>query len=171
MQTVMLWSKMWTEFQRRLPTYLLVGGSGLNVVHACNPFFVFFVLFLFLFFLIEKNEYKTCLPVVRTKWGFQSWSWILNVLPRGPRIWILDVLRRGPIDLKFRRASQRSKDWNFGRASQRSIEIEFWTCFPEVQVFEVWMCFPEAQWICGRWYLCQCVRILYPSSCKINIFN
>ena len=110
-----------------------------------QPFFFFFVLFLFLFFLIEKNEYKTCLPVVRTKWGFQSWSWILNVLPRGPRIWILDVLRRGPIDLKFRRASQRSKDWNFGRASQRSIEIEFWTYFLEVQGFDVWTCFLEVR--------------------------
>ena len=48
----MLWIKMWTESQGRLPTYLLGGGSGPNVVHA--PFF----------FL---NEYKTCLPVVTTK--------------------------------------------------------------------------------------------------------
>ena len=129
------------------------------------------------FFFTRKNEHKTCLPMVTTKWGFQSCfledqrSWILDVLPKGPRIWILDVLRRGPIDLKFRRASQRSKDWNFGRASQRSIEIEFWTCFPEVQGFEVWTCLPEVRWICERWYLCQCVWVLYHSSCKINIFN
>ena len=37
----MLWIKMWTESQGRLPTYLLVGGSGLNVVHACSFFFFF----------------------------------------------------------------------------------------------------------------------------------
>ena len=42
---------MWTESQGRLPTYLLVGGSGPKVVHACN--------FLFFIFL---NEYKICLP-------------------------------------------------------------------------------------------------------------
>ena len=54
----MLWIKMWTEFQGRLPTYLLVGGSGLKVVHACSFFF---------FFWKKKNEYKTCLLVVTTK--------------------------------------------------------------------------------------------------------
>ena len=75
-----------------------------------------------IFFFWKKNEYKTCLPVVTTKWGFQSWSWIL------------DLLSRGPMDLKF------------GRASQKSDGIGFWTCFPEVWWFEVWMCFPEVQW-------------------------
>ena len=40
---------MWTESRGRLPTYLLVGGSGPNVVHACSFFF---------FFL---SEYKICL--------------------------------------------------------------------------------------------------------------
>ena len=37
----MLWIKMRTESQGRLPTYLLVGGSGLKVVHACSFFFFF----------------------------------------------------------------------------------------------------------------------------------
>ena len=32
---------MWTESRGRLPTYLLVGGSGPNVVHACKFFFFF----------------------------------------------------------------------------------------------------------------------------------
>ena len=127
MQTVMLWIKMWTKSRRRLPTYLLVGESGLNVVHACSLF-----LFLnFFFFFWEKNEYKTCLPMVMRKWGFQSWSWILDMLPRGPRIWILDVLPRGlrigildvlprgPLKLNFGRAFQRSKYLKFGCASQR----------------------------------------------------
>ena len=79
---------------------------------------------LFFFFLLEKNEHKTCLPMVTTKWGFQSCfledqrSWILDVLPKGPRIWILDVLSRGPMNLKFGRAFQRSKNWNFGKFFQ-----------------------------------------------------
>ena len=109
--------------------------------------------FFFFFYLEKKNEYKTCLAVVMTKWGFQSCfpedqrSWILDMLPRGPRIWILDVLPRGSMDLKFGHASQRSNDLNFGRASQRSIEIEFWTCFLEVQGFEFWTCFLEVRWI------------------------
>ena len=30
---------MWIESRGKLPTYLLVGGLGLNVVHACNFFF------------------------------------------------------------------------------------------------------------------------------------
>ena len=109
--------------------------------------------FFFFFYLEKKNEYKTCLAVVMTKWGFQSCfpedqrSWNLDMLPRGPRIWILDVLPRGSMDLKFGHASQRSNDLNFGRASQRSIEIEFWTCFLEVQGFEFWTCFLEVRWI------------------------
>ena len=65
----------------------------------------------------KKNEYKTCLPVITTKWG----SWILDMLPRGP------------------------------------MDLNFWTYFPEVCGFEILMCFPEVRWICGRWYLCQCV--------------
>ena len=79
--------------------------------------------FFFFFYLEKKNEYKTCLAVVMTKWGFQSCfpedqrSWNLDMLPRGPRIWILDVLPRGSMDLKFGHASQRSNDSNFGRAS------------------------------------------------------
>ena len=89
-------------------------------------------LFCFLFYVfLEKNEYKTCLPMVTRKWGFQSWSWILDMLPRGPRIWILDVLPRGlrigildvlprgPLKLNFGRAFQRSKYLKFGCASQR----------------------------------------------------
>ena len=109
--------------------------------------------FFFFFYLEKKNEYKTCLAVVMTKWGFQSCfledqrSWNLDMLPRGPRIWILDVLPRGSMDLKFGHASQRSNNLNFGRASQRSIEIEFWTCFLEVQGFEFWTCFLEVRWI------------------------
>ena len=79
--------------------------------------------FFFFFYLEKKNEYKTCLAVVMTKWGFQSCfpedqrSWNLDMLPRGPRIWILDVLPRGSMDLKFGHASHRSNDLNFGRAS------------------------------------------------------
>ena len=72
--------------------YLLVGGSGLNVVHACNPFFFFFK-------MSTRHAYQ---------WsdGFE----VSDVLPRGPTVWNLG------------RASQRSKDLNFGCASQRSMD-------------------------------------------------
>ena len=63
------------------------------------------------------------------------------------------MLSKGPMILNFWRASQRSKDLNFGRASQRSDGFEVWTYY-----VEVWS-------ICGRWYLCQCIWVLYPSSC------
>ena len=81
---------MWTKSLGRLPTYLLVGGSGLNIVHTCSLFYYYFL-------VKKKKRYKTCLPVVTKKWGFQLWSWILDMLPRGPWIWHLDVLPRGPM--------------------------------------------------------------------------
>ena len=113
MRTVILWIKMCSKSQGRLPTYLLVRGSGPNIVHTCNLFFFFW----------KKNEYKTCLLVVTTKWGFQSWSWILDMLPRGL------------MDLKF---------WTC------FLEVRWfkvWTCFPEVWWIWIWMCFPEVRWI------------------------
>ena len=73
----MFW--MWTKSRGRLPTYLLVGGSGLNIVHACN----FFLFFLFL----EKK--KSTRHVYQWSDGFE----VLNVLPRGS------------MDLKFGYAS------------------------------------------------------------------
>ena len=89
MQAVMLWIKIWTESRRRLPTYLLVGGSGLNVVHACS-------LFLFLIFFFAKKmstrhayqwsrenedfsrdlEFWTCFSEVQ---GFEFWTCFLGV--------------------------------------------------------------------------------------------
>ena len=120
---------MWTESRRRLPTYLLVGGSGLNVVHACSLFF----------FCWKKMSTRHAY-----QWfdGFEVldvllrglWIWNLDMLPRGPIDWSLDVLPRGPMD------------WNLGHAS-RGPKIEFWTCFPEVWWFEVRTCFPEVRWI------------------------
>ena len=107
---------MGTESRGRLPTYLLVGGLGLNVVHACS-----------LFFGKEKKNFST-------RHAYQ-WSdgLILDVLPRGPLKLNLDVLPRGPMDLNFGRASQRSDGLKFGRASQRFDGLKFWTCFPEVR--------------------------------------
>ena len=55
-----------TESRGRLPTYLLVGGSGPNVVHARKFFFFFFL-----------SEYKICLPGGRR---------ILAHVFRGPKI-------------------------------------------------------------------------------------
>ena len=73
----MLWIKMWTESQGRLPTYLLVRGSGPNVVHTCNHFFFFF----------GKK--------MSTRYAYQ-WS---------DGFEFLDMLRRGLMDLKFGHAS------------------------------------------------------------------
>ena len=120
---VMLWIKMWTESRRRLPTYLLVGGSGLNVVHACNFFFCFFFLW--------KKKKKSTRHVYQWSDGFEvlnvlsrglmdlkfghasqrsdgigiwtcfpevHWNWILDVFPRGSMDLNLDMLPRGPID-------------------------------------------------------------------------
>ena len=65
--------QMWTESQGRLPTYLLEGGSGLNVAHACSPFFFFAKK------MSTRHAYQ---------WfdGFE----VLDVLYRGPwfEIWI-----------------------------------------------------------------------------------
>ena len=106
--------------------YVPLGGRIRSKRSSCSFFFFFF--FKFFNFL---NMYKTCLPMVTTKWG----SWILDMLPRG------------------------------------LMDLNFWTCFLEVRGFEIWTCFPKVRWICGRWYLCQCVWVLYPSSYIINIFN
>ena len=145
MQTVIF--RIWTESWGRLPMYLLMGRSSLNVVHAWN-----------LFFFLEKKKkwvqdmltsglmdlkFWTCFLEVH-------WNWILDVLPRGPMDWSLDMLPRGPMDLKFGRASQRSDGLKFGRASQKSVGFEIWTCFPEVQWFEVWTCFLEV-WLFDFW--------------------
>ena len=147
----MFW--MWIKSQGRLPTYLLMGGSGLNVVHACSLSLLLFFLFFF-----GKRKEKIERKKMSTRYAYQ-WS---------DGFEFLDVLRRGLMDLKFGHASQRSngfKIWTcfpevrwfdfgrasqrsieiefgrasqrsdgseFGRASQRSIEIEFWMCFPEV---------------------------------------
>ena len=131
----------------------------------------------------KKNEYKTCLLVVTTKWGFQSWSWILDMLPIGL------------MDLKFWMCFPKVR-W-----------IWIWTCFLEARWFKVWTCFLEVQWIwildilprgtmdlnldvlprgpmdlkfgrtsqrsngIGRYYSYQCVWAFYPDTYTINTFN
>ena len=64
---------MWTESRGRLPTYLLVGGSGLNVVHAYSLFFFFFFL--------KKKKMST-----RHAYQWSDGFEVLDVLPRG--LWI-----------------------------------------------------------------------------------
>ena len=123
----MFWIKMWIESRGRLPTYLLVGGSGLNVVHACRIFF-FYMSTRYAYLWSDGLKFGrasqrsdglkfwTCFPEVR--W-FEVWTCFPEVR------W----------------------NWIFGRASQRSNGLESWTCFPEVQGFEFWTCFPEVRWI------------------------
>ena len=97
----MLWIKIWTESQGRLPTYLLVGRSSLNVVYACSFFF---------FFLKKKkmstrhayqwsrqNEDFNCiLNFGHASHRFDGFE-VLDVLPRGSMDLNLDVLPRGPM--------------------------------------------------------------------------
>ena len=71
--------------------YLLLSGRIRSKGSSCMRLFFFF-------FWKKKNEYKTCLPVVTTKWGFQSWSWIWTCFPEVRWIWSLDVLSRGSMD-------------------------------------------------------------------------
>ena len=163
---VMLLIKIWTESRGRLPTYLLVRGSGPNVVHACNFFF---------FFL---NEYKTCLPEVKKIWRFQP------CVSEDQRFWILAHVFRGPrifgLWLMF------SKDQRFGILAHvfRGPRVSgFWLMFSEDRGFlDSGSCFQRTQdfWALAHvfrgpmdlkfgYYSCQCVWVLYLSSCKINI--
>ena len=75
----MFW--MWTESRGRLPMYLLMGGSGLNVVHACSPLFFFF----------EKKKKRVQDMLTSGLMDLKFW-----------------MLPKGPMDLKFGHASQRS---------------------------------------------------------------
>ena len=141
MQMVMLWIKMWTESRGRLPTYLLVGGSGLNFVHACSFFFCFLFLFcfvfVFVFFLGKKMstrhayqwsrqnedfscnlEFWTCFPEVH-------WNWILDVLPRGPMVRNLDVLFRGLMDLNLDMLPRGPRIWILDVLCKGPIDLKF----------------------------------------------
>ena len=96
---------MWTESRGRLPTYLLVGGSGPNVVHACNFYFYFFFL----------SEYKICLPGGRR---------ILAHVFKRPRIFgALAHVFKGP------------KVLDPGSCFQRPRIFRSWLMFSEDQVF------------------------------------
>ena len=85
---------MWIESQEKLPTYLLVGGSGLNIVHTCSLFLCFF----FFFFgkkkliqdLLTSGHDKMRILVMILNFGHASQRSngfeILDMLPRG--LWI-----------------------------------------------------------------------------------
>ena len=79
-------------------------GERIRSKHSSCSFFLFFFPFFSLLFSF-LNKYKTCLPVVTTKWG----SWILDMLPRG------------------------SMDLNFWTCFPEVYGFEIWTCFPEVR--------------------------------------
>ena len=128
MQTVMQWIKMWTESQGRLPTYLLMGGSSPNVVHAFNFFFFF--------------QYKTCLPEVKNIWRFQS------CVSEDQRFGILAHVFRGPrifgSQLMF---FQKTKGFlGFGSCFQRTKGFGSWLMFLEDQGFlDPGSCFQRTQ--------------------------
>ena len=68
----MLWIKMWIEFRGRLLTYLLVGGSGPKVVHACNFYFYFFGMSTKHAYLRSRKYGDSSHVFLRTK-GSGSW--------------------------------------------------------------------------------------------------
>ena len=126
---------MWTESRGRLPTYLFVGGSGPNVVHACN----------FFFFL---NEYKICLPggqrilvhvfrgpkVLDPGLCFQRTKilglWLM--FSEDQRFWILAHVFRGLGFLDFGSCFQRTKGFlGFGSCFQRTKGSGSWLMFSE----------------------------------------
>ena len=129
---------MWTESRGRLPTYLLVGGSGPNVVHACNFFFFFF-------FLIE---YKICLPGGRR---------ILVHIFRGPRIFGLWLMFSE--EQRFWILAHVFKDLGFldlGTCFQRTKGfLGFGSCFQRPRIFESWLTFSEDQ---GFWGFGSCFQ-------------
>ena len=122
---VMLWIKMWTKSLGRLPTYLLVGGSGLNIVHTCSLFYYYFLVkkkksTRHAYQWSQKNEdfsydleFWTCFPDVR---GFDIWMCFLEV--RWFEVWTCFSEVR----------------W-----------FEVWTWILEVRWIWIWMCFLEVR--------------------------
>ena len=120
----MLWIKIWTESRERLPTYLLVGGLGLNVVHACNFFFFFWY------------EYKICLPGGRL---------ILAHVFKRPRIFgALAHVFRGPKVLDLGSCFQKPRI--FGSLlmfSRTKGFLGFGSCFQRTKGSGSWLMFSE----------------------------
>ena len=114
---------MCTESRGRLPTYLLVGGSGPNVVHICN----------FFFFL---NKYKICLPRGRR---------ILVLVFRGPRIFGLWLMFSK--DQRFWILAHVFRDLGFldlGSCFQRTMGfLGFGSCFQRTKGSGSWLMFLE----------------------------
>ena len=129
----MLWIKMWIESQGRLPTYLLVGGSGPNVVHACK--FFFFKMSTRYAYLEDDGSwhifsedqgflgFSSCFQ--RTK---GSGSWLM--FSEDQRFWILAHVFRDLEFLDLGLCFQRTKCfWGFGSCFQRTKGSESWLMF------------------------------------------
>ena len=133
---VMLWIKMWTESQGRLPTYLLVGGSGPNVVHACKFFFFFWMSTRYAYLeddgswhIFSEDQrflgFSSCFQ--RTK---GSGSWLM--FSEDQRFWILAHVFRDLEFLDLGLCFQRTKCfWGFGSCFQRTKGSESWLMFSE----------------------------------------
>ena len=92
---------MWTESQGRLLTYLLVGGLGLNVVHACSFLFFFFLKKKLVQDMLTSGHDKMRISIVILNFGHASHRFdgfeVLDVLSRGSMDLNLDVLPRSPM--------------------------------------------------------------------------
>ena len=133
----MLWIKMWTESRGRLPTYLLVGGLGPNVVHACNFFFFFFLMSTRYAYLEDDGSwlmfsedqgflgFSSCFQ--RTK---GSGSWLM--FSEDQRFWILAHVFRYLGFLDLGSCFQRTKGFlGFGSCFQRTKGSGSWHMFSE----------------------------------------
>ena len=135
---VMLWIKMWTKSRGRLPTYLLVGRSGPNVVHACNFFFSFGMITRYAYLEDDKSwlmfledqgflGFSSCFQ--KTK-GSGSWLMFLEdqgffglwlMFSEDQRFWILAHVFRGLGFLDLGSCFQRTKGFlGFGSCFQRT---------------------------------------------------
>ena len=94
-------NQIWTKSPGRLLMYLLVKGSGPNIVYTCSLFFFFLVFFFFFFFFFKKKKKKVQdmltsghdkmrILIVILNFGLASQKSdgfeVLDVLPRVP--WI-----------------------------------------------------------------------------------
>ena len=136
---VMLWIKMWTKSWEWLPTYLLVGGSGPNVVRACNFFFFFWMSTRYayleddgswLMFLEDQGFLGFSLYFQRTKDDLGSGSWLM--FSEDQRLWILAHVFRDLEFLDLGSCVQRTKGfWGFGSYFQRIKGSGSWLMFSE----------------------------------------
>ena len=145
---------MWTESWRRLPTYLLVGGSSPNIVHAWNFFFFEWVQnmltwgqedmkILVMHFRGPKVlDLGSCFQKTKDFLGFGSsfqrtkgsGSWLM--FSEDQRFWILAHIFKGPkIFWPLTQVFKGPKVLDLGSCFQRTKDSGSWLMFSKDQGF------------------------------------